>query len=107
MKNNRRKVVMMLKKYIYFLPVLFVLLFCSSCEKNVRCTTEENCINDPKCLCWCSQICKYRKKNSSDKPHYVENDPNGKYCYCKQWDLDHYEDNCIFHKNIKEPKDAD
>lgn len=70
------------------------------------CASREACLNDPNCRCWCSQICKFRKKNKTDHPTYVENDPNGKFCYCKQWDIDHYEENCILHKNVKEPKGA-
>lgn len=89
--------------------VLAVLTF-TACEyvkkEGVQCKTREECLNDPNCLCWCSQICGYRKKEASDHPTYIEDDRYGKFCYCKQWDFDHYEDNCIHGKNIKEPKDA-
>lgn len=68
--------------------------------------TKEFCLNDPDCLCWCSQICGWRKKQPDDHPFYIENDPHGKFCYCKHWDYDHYVDNCIEGKQIKEPKGA-
>lgn len=68
--------------------------------------TKEACLNDPNCLCWCSQLCNWRKKGPNDHPVYIENDPYGKYCYCKQWDFDHYEDNCIYGRNVKQPSGA-
>lgn len=71
-----------------------------------HCTSKEDCINDPNCLCWCSQICNWRKKTAEDRPVYIANDPHKKFCYCKQWDYEHYVDNCIEGKHIKEPKDA-
>lgn len=71
------------------------------------CPTKAACLNDPNCKCWCSVQCDYRKKTADDNPVYVENDPNGKYCYCKQWDLDNYEDRCVLGKDIKQPEDAE
>lgn len=87
---------------------LLLILAVSSCEKKERfpCAGKEACLNDPDCLCWCSQVCNWRKKTKDDHPVYIENDPYGKHCYCKQWDYDHYEDNCILHKGLKEPKGA-
>lgn len=75
--------------------------------ENLPCQkTKENCLNDPNCQCWCSQKCGYRAKKAEDHLVFVENDPNGKSCYCKQWDADHYEDNCIHGAQIKEAKGA-
>lgn len=85
--------------------LLVVVLYGCSGEQS-RCQTENSCQNDPKCQCWCSQKCGYRKKVATDNPIYVKNDPNGKFCYCKQWDADNYENNCKLHEKIKEPKDA-
>lgn len=93
-----------MKKMLFLMPVLMTFFFGCSGEKKAPCGTKDACMNDSNCLCWCSQICKYRKKTAADKPIYVDDDSNGKFCYCKEWDLDHYEDNCINHKNIKEPK---
>lgn len=59
-----------------------------------QCRTREACLNDPNCLCWCSQKCGFRKKTAADRPIYIENDSRGKNCYCKQWDIDKYDDNC-------------
>lgn len=70
------------------------------------CASKEACLNDPECLCWCSVKCGWRKKTPDDHPVYIENDPYGKYCYCKQWDFDHYEDNCIKGRNVKQPPGA-
>lgn len=55
-----------------------------------KCTTEKNCIKNQNCQCYCSEKGSFRDKVADDKPAYVENDPNGVYCYCKQWDLDKY-----------------
>lgn len=89
-------------KQIAFL-LLSILCACSSDP----CGTAEKCAEDRDCLCWCSQICNFRKKTSNDHPFWVENDPNGKFCYCKKWDWEHYDNNCILHKGDKEPPDAD
>lgn len=92
------------------LVLLLLITALCSCRGDKReshpCTNKEECLNNPDCLCWCSQICNWRKKTDKDHPVYIENDPHGKFCYCKQWDYDHYEDNCILHKGILEPKDA-
>lgn len=95
--------------------LLLVTVF-SSCGNNLQeqnpkeqqnpSVSREACLNDPDCLCWCSQICNWRKKTAQDHPVYIENDPHGKFCYCKQWDFDYYEDNCILHKDVKQPKGA-
>lgn len=60
-------------------------------NKKVCGKDKKSCLSDPKCLCYCSRICELREKKADDKPVYVENDPNGHYCYCKQWDLDNYD----------------
>lgn len=70
------------------------------------CSSKEACLNDPNCYCWCSVKCGWRKKTAQDRPVYIENDPYGKHCYCKQWDYDHYEDNCIKGKNIPQPPNS-
>ncbi len=91
---------------VFLLLVIAMLSACSGggVEKRPHCTGKEQCLNDPNCLCWCSQVCNWRKKTAADHPVYIENDPYGKHCYCKQWDYDYYEDNCIHHKDIKQPK---
>ena len=102
-----------LKKSVFLL--LGVLSACSSMhdktnssmqDKAANCSKEETCLNDPNCLCWCSVKCGYRKKTDEDHPTYKKNDSNKKFCYCKEWDYEHYEDNCILHKNMSEPKGA-
>jgi hypothetical protein len=70
------------------------------------CQTKASCQNDPKCECWCSQKCGFRKKDATDNPIYIKNDPDGKFCYCKKWDYKNYKNNCKLHKNVKEPKGA-
>jgi hypothetical protein len=95
-------------KIILFLLIAVSLSACGKQETKTLspCASKEACLNDPDCLCWCSQICNWRRKTASDHPVYIENDPYGKFCYCKQWDFDHYEDNCIYGKKIQEPPDA-
>lgn len=85
------------KNYLLLGIVLasFSLSECASKKsKKPRCKTEKSCINDNSCECYCSRKCGFREKEENDQPVYVENDPNGKYCYCKQWDLDNYKENC-------------
>jgi len=79
-------------------------LLLSSCGVGEKCKSKTMCTDKSKCDCWCSQKCGYRKKTENDKPVYVEKDAYGKFCYCKEWDLDHYEDNCIDKKGVKEPQ---
>ena len=96
-------------KSITLLCVMIPLTLCAieNNKKSIKpCTSKEACLNDPNCLCWCSQVCSWRKKTPADHPVYIENDPYGKFCYCKQWDYDHYEDNCIYGKNVKQPPGA-
>lgn len=84
---------------------IFLLLSAYGCGSKPlpKCQNEDECLNNHRCQCWCSEICSYRDKLFRDHPIYIRNDPNGKFCYCKQWDLDHYEDNCILHKHLEEP----
>lgn len=93
------------KGLVYIFLVVAALSSCgSSSKERYRCDSKEACLSDPDCLCWCSQICNWRKKTAQDHPVYIKNDPNGKFCYCKQWDFDHYNDNCILNKNVKQAK---
>ncbi len=92
--------------YLICLGILSACAMTSSDPQASSCGTKETCINDPKCFCWCSQICNFRKKEKDDDPVYYEKDARGKYCYCKQWDYDNFKDNCVLHKNIKEPPGA-
>lgn len=100
---------MLIAKKISLFCMLLALCACGKVENKVvivPCPSKEACLTDPNCHCWCSQLCGFRKKTAEDNPIYVENDPYEKYCYCKQWDFDHYEDNCINHKNVQQPKGA-
>jgi hypothetical protein len=91
------------KKSLFFVLVGAALISCGGGQNaSSSCKSKESCLSDPNCQCWCSQICGFRKKEASDKPVYIADDPNQKYCYCNQWDYDHYEDNCIMHKGVKE-----
>lgn len=91
--------------------VLLALLTLSACgyvsakTGKAQCT-RDTCTMDPTCQCWCSVKCGFRDKKPNDNPMWVENDPNGKYCYCKQWDLDNYKARCIEGKNIPQPAGA-
>lgn len=87
--------------------LIITAFFASACgNSEPPCKSKEACLTDPNCECWCSQKCGYRKKKSTDNPVYVENDPNGKHCYCKQWDVDHYEDNCVNGNKTPQPAGA-
>ena len=98
----------LISKYLLCMGLVALLFSCSGnndnhMNKGGHCKDESTCANDPNCMCWCSVKCGFRKKTPQDMPVFVDDDSNGKHCYCKQWDLDHYEDNCIEHKNLKEP----
>lgn len=90
-----------------FLITMISLVGCGNlATKNKTICTQDSCATDPACQCWCSVKCGYRDKNSTDHPTYIANDPNGKFCYCKQWDADNYKARCIEGKDIKEPAGA-
>src|SRR6201984_2963687 len=91
-------------KRIGLILALGLLAACSS-DPKAQCG-KDNCATDPNCQCWCSVKCGYRDKTKDDHPVWIENDPNGKGCYCKQWDHDHYEDNCVKGMKLKEPAGA-
>ena len=72
----------------YLLALLGLVLIGSSCLIAKNCKNKQNCLNNKSCKCYCSRVCHFRKKEADDKPVFVENDPRGFGCYCKQWDLD-------------------
>ncbi len=90
----------------FLFSMIGALVSCEAADKGPPCTNQDSCVNDPKCFCWCSVACDFRKKTSEDHPMYMENDANEKFCYCKQWDYDHFQDNCVDHKDVKQPKGA-
>ena len=89
----------MFLKQILFLSILSVSVIAHGgmisqpeCSANKKGCQD---LNSP-CQCYCSVKCGPRLKKSDDKPVYVENDPEGHYCYCKQWDLDNYKTKCKY-----------
>lgn len=52
----------------------------------------KNTVKQP-CKCYCSDGCGPRQPKSDDDPQYIEDDPNGNYCYCKPRDVENYEPN--------------
>ena len=86
---------MNLKHYCLILIACTISIFGKSTVLNeykpanaVICPTKKTCINKKDCKCWCSHLCGPREKEEDDSPVYVNDDPYGNYCYCKQWDLD-------------------
>ena len=63
--------------------------------QNQPCQNREDCedLNNT-CRCYCSRMCGFREREANDAPIYVEDDPAGNHCYCRQWDLDNYEARC-------------
>lgn len=55
-------------------------------EHNV-CPHEKGCVNETKCMCYCSRQCGLRAKKEDDRSIYVQHDARGNYCYCNQSDL--------------------
>jgi hypothetical protein len=84
---------------------LFVLACGCSSDSEKSCKTNASCLSDPNCLCWCSQSCSFRKKEKTDNPTWVDGDPKGKFCYCKEWDVDFMKENCPEVK-AEQPKGA-
>lgn len=96
-----------LKSIIFSSTFAVLCLAAVGCAKQQpTCSTQSSCLSDPNCQCWCSQKCGWRKKESNDHPTYIPNDPNGKFCYCKQWDYDYYKDNCVDGKKVLQPAGA-
>jgi hypothetical protein len=83
-------------KRILFLSIAAISLFTVSIEA-ARAKSEAEYRAGNKC--YCSGICAVRDVTSEDNPVYVENDPNGNYYYCKQWDIDAYEERCQLNNN--------
>jgi len=86
---------MILKKQS--LLILAVLMMTSSAmyakkhkPRKQKCTTQESCLNNPQCQCYCAEKGGFRDKVANDKPVYIEDDPSGVHCYCKEWDLKAY-----------------
>ncbi len=82
-------------KRFLFLSIAAVSLF--TLNTDARITSQEECSASKQC--YCSGICDVRDVTPKDNPVYVENDPNGHYCYCKQWDIDNYEERCKLRNN--------
>lgn len=82
--------------YKYYLPFILLSTFSASPinsgSDSSICPTKGQCsdLTNP-CKCYCSHECDPRdKKPEEDSPVFVADDPDGKYCYCKQWDLDNF-----------------
>lgn len=91
----------MLYKKLSLLLIVSVLLSSNvSYTENEQCSNEQTCTVSKSCKCYCSRICEFREKKPEDKCVYVENDPHGKYCYCKEWDRDNYKDRCEWQQSI-------
>lgn len=82
------------KNYLLFLLISIVSFSILTAEDAI-CPTQQNCknLNNP-CKCYCSHKCGPRDKKADDRPIWIENDPEGNFCYCKQWDLDNYKKRC-------------
>gem|GEM_PF-1948739 len=101
---------MMVKKILFLLTTVG-LLGCGELllakkaaakKENICGKNKKSCLEDKNCLCYCSRKCGPREKQSDDAPVYVENDPNGKYCYCKPWDRDKFEEQMCAKREEKE-----
>ena len=85
---------MKLKQVLFLLTILCALnsrelLYAKNAPtKNVCGRNKEDCLNNENCQCYCAFKGAPRDKKPDDKPIYIENDPYGHYCYCKQRDLD-------------------
>ena len=78
-------------RYFSFICAAMLISFTSmnSIEKEKpRCLDKKSCLNDKKCQCYCSVKCGPRDKTSEDSPIWIENDPYGHHCYCRQRDVD-------------------
>lgn len=82
------------KRYILFVAVLMLVgagVYAKrDRSRRSKCATEQSCLENKQCQCYCSGIADFRDKVKEDRPVYIENDPNGVHCYCKPWDLEKY-----------------
>jgi hypothetical protein len=78
------------KVWILALSMLIAVSFITARHKPNApfCKTKQSCLNNPKCECYCGVECGPRQKKADDAPIWIENDPYGHNCYCKQRDLD-------------------
>lgn len=88
----------MIRNYAKLL--VFIMSFCGLLEGATPsappCNTPAKCSDlNNACQCYCSRKCGPRNKTPEDKPVWVENDPYGNFCYCKQWDLDNFKVRCL------------
>jgi hypothetical protein len=90
----------------YLLALVALLGACSSQKDPPQCTDSRSCVNNPKCQCWCSVKCGYRDKHAGDNPIWIDEDPRGIHCYCKRWDYEHFDTNCVSPNPMKEPDGA-
>ena len=90
----------MFKKYIFFLVISLLVFQDIAARKNHKKNQEpkESCGNNKArckdlkdtCQCYCAYKGAPRDKVADDKPVFIEDDPAGIYCYCKQRDIDKY-----------------
>ncbi len=83
------------KKYLIgALSVLLILPALDAWRKKknlaLACGKDEASCKDLKnpCRCFCAFKPGPRDKVSDDKPIYIEDDPEGNYCYCKERDIE-------------------
>lgn len=91
---------------LLFLSLAVWFTACTSNADQTPAKSQGACLNDPNSQCWCSRKCGYRNKEKTDNPIFIENDDNGKFCYCKQWDRNYYKKNCIQGKHMQQPANA-
>jgi len=94
-----------MKKLPIFLLAFAALAGCSDPKEN--CKDKDSCMNNKDCRCYCSKKGDFRDKKADDAPVFVENDTNGVFCYCKQWDLDNYPKAKMDNMNMKKDTDMD
>jgi hypothetical protein len=83
------------KSHLVLLFLSFVSCALYGKDADTMCSNKQDCKNpDNSCQCFCSGICAPRDKEEKDSPIYVENDPEGHYCYCKPWDMETYYERC-------------
>jgi hypothetical protein len=86
----------MSKNYIYIISLLCALSASHQAQayevvsSEAICPSREMCEqrNNGLCKCYCAYERNAREWKEDDEGIFVENDPRGHYCYCKQRDLD-------------------
>lgn len=82
-----------------FRLLLFISIFANFSIQvyGYECQFQKDCLDktNAQCRCFSVQKCNLKIKERDDNPVWVQDDPKGIRCWCKQSDRDRYVDSCV------------